>query len=300
MQAEYERIFTNNLKAHNRQESDIPTLIVVDRDLDFVTPMMIPLSYEAVLDEMFGIKGRTITLGSDVTGKEPLKHTISTDKVFDKVRNLHFSQVVSYLLAQEKEARRLQDGSAGLNLQQMKKFVSTDLVKIQALKKMLVLHFGAFEAILHNKKVNLKKLVDLQDNIVDNVENREMLSFLEDAMARNFDSTRILRLFCLNTLAQDGLRDSKNLKTQFVQSYGFKHLTTLHNLEKMGLLYHFKGIEANAKGVAQVVTKVASASPFSSSSSGSVASFAGSPTTKSIQISTQAVLKKLSKFFWLR
>ncbi|CAL8123350.1 unnamed protein product [Orchesella dallaii] len=289
MQVEYERIYTNNLKAHNRQESDIPTLIIVDRDIDFVTPMMIPLSYEAVLDEIFGIKGRIIMLGSEVTGKEPVKHNIPNDKVFEKVRNLHFSQVVSYLIAQEKETRRLQDGSAGLNLQQMKKFVSTDLQKIQALKKMLVLHFGAFDAILHHKKVNLKKLVDLQDNIIDNVDNKETINYLEDAMARSFDATRILRLFCLSSLAQDGLRDSKNLKTQFIQSYGYKHLITLHNLEKMGLLYNFKGLEVNAKGMAQVVTKVASASPFSSSAT---ATAVGSPSSKTVHISPQAILKK--------
>lgn len=301
MQTEFERIYSNNLKAHNRQESDIPTLILVDRDIDWVTPMMIPLSYEAVLDEMFGIKGRILVFGTEVTGKEPpLKHNVTTDKVFERVRNLHFSQVVSYLLAQEKEARRMQDGSAGLNLQQMKKFVSTDLQKIQALKKVLVLHFGAFEAILHNKKVNLKKLVDLQDNIVDNVENKETLSYLEDAMARSFDPIRILRLFCLATLAQDGLRDSKNLKTQFVQSYGFKHLMTLNNLERMGLLYQFRGIEVNAKGIGQVVTKVTGVtSPFSAVTQPSLNSTGGtalgSPGLKGGQISAQVILKKLGK-----
>lgn len=277
IQAEYERIFSNNLKAHNRTESDIPTLILVDRDMDFLTPMMIPLAYESVLDEIFGIKGRNILFPPEVVsgGREPgpsttapLKHNLSNDKVFEKVRNLHFSQVVSYLLAQEKDLRRMQDGSAGLSLQQMKKFVSSDLQKIQAMKKMLVLHFSAFEAILHNKQQNLKKLVDLQDNIVDGVEQKETQNYVEDGMARSFDLNRILRLLCLSSLAQDGLRDAKNLKMQLVQSYGFKHMITLNNLERMGLLQSSqRGLEGVVNKVASPLSNFTSSTPFPSSNS---------------------------------
>ncbi|XP_021956279.1 vacuolar protein sorting-associated protein 33B [Folsomia candida] len=288
MQTEFERIHSNNLRSHNRQEADIPTLILVDRALDFVSPLLIPLSYEAVLDEVFGIKGKTITFGADVTGKEPVKHNLTTDPIFDKVRNLHFSQVVSSLLAKERDTRRLQDESAGLNLQAMKNFVAKDLHKIQSLKKTLALHFGAFEMMIDkNKSLNLKKLVDLQENILDNLDNKETLNFLEDSMSRELDFKQILRLFCLCTLAQDGLRDLKSLTTQFVQSYGFKHLISLHNLEAVGLLYNFTGIEANVKGVAQVMNRVASSSPFSSSgNTGNV--------KKQTMVPYQNIVKKLA------
>jgi len=283
MQTEFERVYAHNLKAHNRTEADIPTLIVMDRSLDFVTPLLMPLSYEGVLDEVFGIKGRTVTFSAQVTGKDPTKHALSADPIFDKVRNLHFSQVVSALLAREKEIRRMQDESAGLNLQAMKAFVAKDLHRIQALKKTLTLHFGAFESIIQDKSVDLKKMVDTQENILDNVDNRETQNFLEDAMSRGFDMTNVLRLFCLSTLAQDGLRDAKSLKTQFVQSYGFKHLITLHNLETMGLLYPFRGLEVNAKGVAQVVTRVTSSASFSSAS----------PSSKKAFVPFQSTIKKL-------
>jgi hypothetical protein len=287
MQTEFERVYAHNLKAHNRTEADIPTLIVMDRSLDFVTPLMFPLSYEGVLDELFGIKGRTIIFGSQVTGKDPTKHALSADPIFDKVRNLHFSQVVSSLLAKEREIRRMQDESAGLNLQAMKAFVTKDLQRIQALKKTLTLHFGAFESIIQDKSTDLKKMVDIQENILESVDNRETQNFLEDAMSRGFDPVNILRLFCLCTLAHDGLRDSKSLRTQFVQSYGFKHLITLHNLETMGLLYQFKGLEANAKGVAQVMNRVTSSASFSS----------GLSNIKKPGPSFQTVIKKLGKLW---
>lgn len=285
MQSEFERIYANNLRAHNRPESDIPTLILIDRSLDLITPLMCPLNYEGVLDEVFGIRGKTIPFGTEVTGKDPVKYNLTTDPIFDKIRNLHFSQVVGSLLAQEKETRRAQDESAGLSLQAMKNFVAKDLHRIQALKKTLAIHFGAFDAILQDKSINLKRLVDMQENIVENVDNKETLNFLEDAMARGSDPNRILRLFSLCSLAQDGLRDSKSLKTQFVQSYGYKHIISLNNLEKVGLLQNFSGIEASAKGVAQVVTRVTASSPFSGSNSAS----------KKTSPSLQNMIKKLGK-----
>lgn len=107
-------------------------------------------------------------------------------------------------------------------------------------------------------------------------------------MSRELDFKQILRLFCLCTLAQDGLRDLKSLTTQFVQSYGFKHLISLHNLEAVGLLYNFTGIEANVKGVAQVMNRVASSSPFSSSgNTGNV--------KKQTMVPYQNIVKKLGK-----
>lgn len=71
----------------------------------------------------------------------------------------HFSQVVSSLLAKERDTRRLQDESAGLNLQAMKNFVAKDLHKIQSLKKTLALHFGAFEMMIDKVMIGKVKLI---------------------------------------------------------------------------------------------------------------------------------------------
>jgi hypothetical protein len=58
-------------------------------------------------------------------------------------------------------------------------------------------------------------------------------------------------------------------------------------LETLGLLYDFTGIEANAKGVAQVMTRVTASSPFSSSGGSS------STNTKKISTPFQTMVKKL-------
>eukprot|EP00960_Hanusia_phi_P057021 763422-Hanusia_phi.AAC.1 len=47
-------------------ELTIDELILVDRELDLVTPMLTPLSYEGLIDDMFGIQHGFATLPSEL------------------------------------------------------------------------------------------------------------------------------------------------------------------------------------------------------------------------------------------
>jgi len=287
MTQELEKKYADDLRAHNRLGSDIPTLIVMDRSLDFVSPLLSPLTYEALLDEIIGIKGKSVTFGPEITGSNIVKHVLTNDPVFEKTRSLHFSQVVKNLLAQKDEIKRTQDETAGLNLKDMKKLVQKDLSKLQILRKTLVLHVGAVDLIIKEKSEDIKNAVNIEQHILENTGHKEVLEFLEDSMTKGtHNMSSVLRLFCLVSLCQDGLRDAKILKTQFVQSYGFKHMITLHNLEKMNMLYSYKGIEVNAKGIVNVISRGANAVSFSSHPSSS---------SKKPAISFQSIVKKLGR-----
>ena len=41
-------------------KSEIDTLFVIDRDVDLITPMVTPLTYEALIDEIIGIESGAI------------------------------------------------------------------------------------------------------------------------------------------------------------------------------------------------------------------------------------------------
>ncbi|CAG7702924.1 unnamed protein product [Allacma fusca] len=267
MMTEYERIYSHSLLEHNRRDSDLPTVLIIDRSMDFVSPLMSSLSYEGMLDEVFGIKGKTITFGPEVTGKETTTQLMATssDLIFEKIRNLHFSRVIRYLQNQAKDLKVWKDRSSGLSVQEMRNFVENELNQMKMLQRSLSLHLDAVGVIINQKSTELRKQVDLEGKILENAFHTETKNFLEDAMAKGYDQQSIMKLLCLIALTQDGVRDFKSIKTQFIHSYGFKHAITLQNLEAMGLLYAYKGIEANAKGVAEVMSRVANATPFSPS-----------------------------------
>lgn len=100
------------------------SLIILDRGSDLLTPMCTQLTYEGLVDEMYGINSSTSCirlnlirvafvpvnpsmLGAPVAGQgsKPKKVPLNaTDKLFSQIRNLNFA-VVGNVLSQN--AKRL-------------------------------------------------------------------------------------------------------------------------------------------------------------------------------------------------
>ena len=83
----------------------------------------------------------------------------------------------------------------------------------------------------------LEEILGLQENVMMDVSIKEVLTFLEDSMARQFDMTTVVRLMSLYSLMQDGVveKEFKMLSKLFVQAYGYQHVSTLRCLERIGL-----------------------------------------------------------------
>ena len=74
-------------------------LFIIDRDVDFVSPMCSAMTYEALLDETFGIECGMVTFDSSVTGdgKDSKMLLTSQDEIYSQIRDRHFSHVFTYL-----------------------------------------------------------------------------------------------------------------------------------------------------------------------------------------------------------
>lgn len=141
----------------------------------------------------------------------------------------------------------------------MKNFVSNELKVIQMQQKFLAAHISAcevrkflvfiqkkmFECILSLQQVMKKQdgimeeLLALQHDIMSDSKLKDFLTFLEDSMARQVNFSIVLRLLSLYCLMQDGLSEKEfsSLQKSFLQAYGYKHFTTLHRLQNLGLFY---------------------------------------------------------------
>lgn len=76
-------------------------LIVIDRSVDFVTPMCTPFTYEALIDEFYEIEQNCITLQPDekngLQNAKTMKLTKSYDAVYQPLRDLNIKRVVKEL-----------------------------------------------------------------------------------------------------------------------------------------------------------------------------------------------------------
>ncbi|KAL8848593.1 MAG: hypothetical protein Q9221_006367 [Calogaya cf. arnoldii] len=237
--------------------SSIESLIIIDREVDMVTPLLTQLTYEGLIDEMFGIKNNQADIDTSIIGQAPgqqpkaqtsapqqqgLKRKIqldSSDKLYDQLRDANFA-IVGPLL--NKVARRLageyESRHGAKSTSELREFVNK-LPGYQAEQQSLKTHTNLTEeALKYTQTDTFNRVLEVQQNLVSGSDPSSQHDTIEELIARDLPLITILRLLCLESTISGGLRpkDLDSFKRQILHAYGYQHLLTLHNLEKMGLL----------------------------------------------------------------
>jgi hypothetical protein len=235
-------ILCNELGTADKTDSDISCMLIVDRDVDYASVLLTPVTYIGLLDEVFGVNSGTIELDDRVTGnqdgagKKVNYQLSSSDAIYNEIKNRHFSDVFPFLSSKVKELHSKHDHSRNMALQEMKHYVANELQKMTALKRSLAYHIGACEAIIGEMGHRFESLHRAEQNMLEGRNKRENFSYVEECLATS-GKLASLRLLCLLALTQDGLSvdEATALKIQFLHCCGYEHLVTFHNLEKLGL-----------------------------------------------------------------
>ena len=237
--------------------AQIETLIVIDREIDFATPLLTQLTYEGLIDEMFGIENNQSEIDSSIvgptpgaqttgravgTGQQGLKRKIqldSSDKLYNQLRDTNFAIVDSLL---NKVARRLQSDMQSRHdaksTSELREFVNK-LPGYQAEQQSLKVHIALTEEILRYTQSDIfRQCLEVQQNFADGTEPSTQHDAFEELIARDIPLPTVLRLMCLESCISGGLRqkDLENFKRLILQAYGYQHLLTVSALEKVGLL----------------------------------------------------------------
>ncbi|PSN54370.1 Vacuolar protein sorting-associated protein 33B [Blattella germanica] len=231
------------LGSSDRPDSEISCLLIVDRDVDFASVLLTPVTYAGLLDEVFGINSGTVELDGRVTGNQgsagsKVNYQLSsTDVIYNEIKNRHFSDVFPFLSAKAKDLHSEFDRSKNMALQEMKHYVTTELQKVTAMKRSLAYHIGACEVIIGEMGHRFESLHQVEQNMLEGRSKRENINYIEECFTMS-SKPSTLRLLCLLALTQDGLSldEAMSLKTQFLHRYGYEHLVAFRNLEKLGLL----------------------------------------------------------------
>ncbi|ESO89653.1 hypothetical protein LOTGIDRAFT_234244 [Lottia gigantea] len=215
-------------------------LFIIDRDIDYVTPLCTPVTYEALLDEIFGIDCGIIDLSDPINNTQGGKLLLTSEnEIFQSIRNRHFSNVFEFISSKAKELKTIHNKKDDLkSVKDMKNFVSNDLQKLKQQQKTLAQHIGACETIMKSKtKANFEEHTQIEHSILQGIDSRGSITYIEECLHKQINWLSVLRLICLLSLTEDGIlpKDYKNLRTQFLHSHGFELMTSLFNLKKMGI-----------------------------------------------------------------
>lgn len=223
------------------RSGEIGSVFLIDRDVDYVTPMCSQVVYEGLVDDIFRIKCGCVEFGPDVTSSDKsLKVMLnSQDKVFNEIRNEHFSNVFGFLSQKAKNLQTAYDKRRGMDIKQMKTFVSEELKGLKQEHRLLSLHIGASESMMKKKtKQEFQEMLKTEHSLLEGFDIRESISFIEEHINRRVSMIESLRLLCLLSLTENGLlsKDYKSIKAQYLQSFGVEHLLTFANLKHLGVL----------------------------------------------------------------
>lgn len=234
--------------------TSIESLIIIDREVDLPSVLMTQLTYEGLIDEDFHIDSNQVELDTSITGttsqqagaqnqQQGLKKKVQldgSDSLYSQLRDANFA-VVGPLL--NKVARRLQSTYESRNTAQkttaeLREFVNK-LGGYQAEQASLKLHTNLAEEIIKTtRSETFSKVLEVQQNVAAGADATSQHENISELIARDAPLRTILRLLCLESVMNGGLRakDLENFKREIIHAYGHQHLITLSSLEKMGLL----------------------------------------------------------------
>lgn len=230
------------------------SVIIIDREVDFVTPLLTQLTYEGLIDEVFGIEHNQTDVDSTIVGAQtPVAQGASTaapssaptrkrkiqldssDKLYDQLRDANFA-IVGGMLHQI--ARRLQSDyesrHSSKTTAELKAFVQK-LPGYQAEQQSLKIHTGLTEEIMkHTKTESFNKLLEVQQNLAAGADPSSQFDAIEELIARDTPLPEVLRLLCIYSCISGGIKSKEmdHFRRLILQGYGYQHLLTLHNLER--------------------------------------------------------------------
>ncbi|KAL1556349.1 Vacuolar protein-sorting-associated protein 33 [Salvia divinorum] len=220
---------------------EINTLVLLDREVDMITPMLTQLTYEGLIDEFLGVKNGAVELDASIMGnqqegkkaKVPLN---SSDKLFRETRDLNFEVVVQVL--RQKATSMKQDyteiSTTTQTVSELKDFVK----KLNSLPEMtrhinLAQHLTTFTS----KSIFAERL-DMEQTLVEAQSYDICFDYIEELLCKQEPLEKVLRLLILFSITNSGLpkKHFDYLRRELLISYGPEHINTLDSLEKAGLL----------------------------------------------------------------
>ncbi|XP_026314252.1 vacuolar protein sorting-associated protein 33A [Hyposmocoma kahamanoa] len=231
--------------------SCIDHLLLLDRAVDFTSVMATQLTYEGLIDELFGIKNSTATFPEhkfispedptpEATAREKRRIILnSSEELFAELRDCNFTAVGAALSKKAHLIKtQLDERHNEKSVQEIKQFVSR-LPQMLANKQSLATHTAIAEYIKETiDTFDFHDTVQCEEDFLNCVDNEKVCSFIEDLIAQKVPLTKILRLICLQCVTGSGLKPKvlEYYKKELVQVYGLKTWLTLCNFEKCGLL----------------------------------------------------------------
>ncbi|KAJ3628319.1 hypothetical protein MTP99_015632 [Tenebrio molitor] len=222
----------------DKLESDIGGLIVIDRNVDYSSALLTPGTYTALLNEVYGVSSGVCEYKEDggqqknegrinpVVKKQPVNFTLDSnqDSVYADIKNRYFTEVTSVLSTLTKQLKTEKVQSKEMALDEIKRYVQTQLQATKSRKKFITNHLLAAETIINVLGSRYETQQEIEADIIRNTNKSANFSYLEESLCVEDNVHVSLRLFCLLSVTQK-LSESevKSFWRKFLHQFGFSY-----------------------------------------------------------------------------
>ncbi|CAM4534269.1 hypothetical protein PO909_025130 [Leuciscus waleckii] len=228
------------------------TLLLLDRNVDLLTPLATQLTYEGLIDEIYGITNGYVKLppekfaqkkqgegGKDLPTEPKKLQLNSAEELYAEIRDKNFNAVGAALSKKAKIiSAAFEERHNAKTVGEIKQFVS-QLPHMQAARSSLANHTSIAELV---KDITISEAffesLTVEQEFMTGVDTDKVSTYIEDCIAQKDPLIKILRLVCMQSVCNNGLKQKvlDYYKKEILQTYGYEHILTLKNLEKVGLL----------------------------------------------------------------
>lgn len=230
----------------SRGEWNISDIVIIDRWLDPLTPMLTQLTYGGLIDEIFTLLpsgGIMTTLFASEGDEERPRYKPLNDELFFVLRDLHISDVGKTISSEVKEVIEVHKNlkeHLDASLTQTKVFVRklTEMkMKERDADKHTVIASHLTSIIRDDTR--FRKFAKLEREILRGEYGDRVIPFVEDLIIEAYNPEYVLRFISLQSIVCGGLKPATYAAYQriFVQSYGIYQITLWLKLQLMGLIY---------------------------------------------------------------
>ena len=234
----------------------ISEIVLIDRLVDPITPMLTMLTYEGLVDEFFTISNSSVELPGEMVldptankekplppaernkkMKVPLN---SNDVIFSDVRDFNFARVGPNL---NEKARIIEEyykkRHEAHTVPALKAYIG-QFADFQARHKALRIHTNIVKVLLNwttdpafHQQLEAEQTLLAEDGNV-----QLTIEYIEECINKQEPLVKVLRLLCLLSLCTGGLKEKTHafFIREIVQTYGFEYIFTLNHLGKLGFL----------------------------------------------------------------
>ena len=219
--------------------------IILERNMDMITPIITNHVYEALLDDNFSIQLNSIKVSPKLLEKETksefVKLNLSTsDKFYTKIKDYNFNQIRTYLPARLQEQNKMIDESKKKTRDLEK--IQADLQNVAKIKDervSLTNHINLADFIAKKEREPLTRFYFMfEQGLLFGEVPEKIQEFIFDEIRKKSNQYDILKIICLYSIIHSGFKSKiyDQLRKEFLIVYGFQELFLWRNLEKLGVL----------------------------------------------------------------